>query len=71
MARRTGLTVVTRNAFSRTDLVRVTIDVLTRSSCAFCGGLGRFRYGEARDDGRIDWGSRGFCGIDCFRSYDT
>jgi hypothetical protein len=61
-----------RDAFARVTLMRGTIPLYNRRGCAVCDGVGRFRYGLLRDDfaGPPDWTTRGFCGIDCYRSYN-
>lgn len=61
--------VVSRNPYDRVEVVRDVVRPGDRTGCRWCGRCGRFRYGAACDDGRVDWQVGTFCSVGCFRSY--
>lgn len=63
---------VSRDPFSRCDLVRVLVPSDQRDSCAWCGTRpGRFRYGIDHDriHSRTSMDAKAFCCKECRDAY--
>lgn len=71
------MTMVSRNAFARTELHKFAETVQPDKGCAWCGGnkqakSGRvylYRFETQSDGGRKYEASGLFCCVSCFRSY--
>lgn len=71
---------ISHDAFARQSVMRERVPAGVRQAqavtCAWCGGVnakgGLYRYGISPDGigRRIGMGSRMFCGVSCWRSYE-